>query len=134
MRYIIRYTLVLTLLALPLALVSCGSSSSNNDGGLYGPSGGGSTETSSSTTAGGNEIVMKNIHFVPNEITVDAGTTVTWTNEDAVAHNVTSDDGLFESGNLTKGDTFTYTFDKPGTYNYHCTLHPPDMKGTVVVQ
>lgn len=123
------YSVLLAVLPLSLVLASCGSSSTYT-GDSGNASATGTTEGASTAT----EITMKNIHFVPNDITVAVGTTVTWTNEDAVAHNVTSDDGLFESGNITKGETFSYTFDKPGTYSYHCTLHPPDMKGTVVVQ
>lgn len=80
--------------------------------------------------------------YSPNTATVPVGTTVTWSNDDSVAHTVTSGtsdgsrgtpDGLFDSGNMESGDTFEYTFDSPGTYEYYCVPHPW-MRATVVVE
>lgn len=73
--------------------------------------------------------------FTPSIVTVVIGenNTVTWTNNDAAPHTVTADDGSFSSGNLNSGDSYTLTFDKPGTYTYHCSYHPW-MKATVVVK
>jgi plastocyanin len=79
------------------------------------------------------EVVIKGFAFAPNSITVKAGTTVTWTNEDSVTHTVTSDTGLFDSGGLNKGGTFSYTFTTEGSYPYHCTPHASSMAGTVIV-
>lgn len=79
-------------------------------------------------------IEMKDIQFKPEEITIAAGTTVTWTNEDPLDHNVVAVDGMFESDDFGKGGTFSYTFAEPGEYEYSCTLHPPGMKGKVVVE
>lgn len=79
--------------------------------------------------------------FDPLNLTVEVGTTVRWTNADPVAHTVTSGtsngtsgtaDGLFDSGFLNQDDTFTFTFDTPGTYPYYCIPHPW-MNGTVIV-
>ena len=70
--------------------------------------------------------------FGPAELQIAAGTTVTWTNQDAASHTVTADDGSFDSGNLTTGQTFSQTFDTPGTYTYHCNIHP-SMTATIVV-
>jgi len=67
------------------------------------------------------------------KLTVPAGTAVTWVNRDDDVHTVTSTAGLFGSGGLDADDTFTFTFAKPGTYDYFCKLHPL-MTGTVVVQ
>ncbi len=60
------------------------------------------------------------------------GTAVTWINYDQGSHTVTSDDGLFASSNIPPGGRFTYTFESPGIYRYHCQIHP-SMRGTVSV-
>jgi plastocyanin len=71
--------------------------------------------------------------FVPGVIFVDAGTTVTWSNLDGEDHTVTSATGVF-SGNLPANPgTYSYTFSKPGTYNYYCAIHTY-MTGSVVVK
>jgi plastocyanin len=71
--------------------------------------------------------------FAPDEVSVAAGTTVTWTNTDTVAHTSTSDTTGWNSGTVAPGDRFTFTFNSPGRYSYHCTIHP-GMVGAVVVQ
>jgi plastocyanin len=71
--------------------------------------------------------------FTPGTLTVPAGTTVTWGNNDVTTHTVTSDTGLFNSNNLNSGNTFQVKFDNPGQYKYHCTIHS-FMNGTIVVQ
>ena len=73
--------------------------------------------------------------FSPDSITVVLGvnSTVVWTNNDSSPHTVTSNTGAFSSGNLAPGQTYSYTFTAPGTYEYHCTYHPW-MVGTVVVK
>jgi plastocyanin len=60
------------------------------------------------------------------------GETVTWINDDSGRHTVTSKDGVFDSGMMGKGQSFSFTFDKAGEYSYHCEPHP-SMVGTVVV-
>jgi plastocyanin len=80
---------------------------------------------------------MQNIAFNPETLTVPAGTTVTWTNEDGVAHTVTWDDRSVDSGLINQGGTFSFTFDTPGTYGYFCIPHGSPgagMHGTIVVQ
>jgi len=79
------------------------------------------------------DVTIKNMAFNPAQITVSAGTTVRWTNQDSITHTVTADNGQFSSGNLTSGDSYQFTFTTPGTYAYHCSIHP-NMKGTVVVK
>jgi plastocyanin len=78
-------------------------------------------------------IVIKDFDFTPMSITIKAGTAVTWKNLDGEPHTVTSVDGLFRSGALDTGDTFTFKFLKPGVYKYACSIHPR-MLATVVVQ
>jgi plastocyanin len=73
-------------------------------------------------------------HYDPSTITVFIGVnnTITWTNHDLSLHTVTSDAGSFDSGLLNSGDSWTHTFKTPGTYSYHCTIHPY-MTGKIVV-
>jgi len=72
--------------------------------------------------------------YNPNPITVSAGSTVKWTNSDTIAHTVTSDQsGVFNSGRMAPGDTFSMTFQNKGTVTYHCSFHP-GMIASVVVQ
>jgi len=70
--------------------------------------------------------------FNPSSLTVAKGTTVTWTNNNNVAHTIVSDSGAFSSSELAKGGSFSFTFDSPGEYPYHCSIHP-SMKGKVIV-
>jgi plastocyanin len=80
----------------------------------------------------GNEVKIEGFAFSPSQITVKAGTTITWTNLDSAGHTVVSDTGVFESANLAQGDTFSFTFNTAGTFPYHCGVHA-SMKGTVIV-
>ena len=89
-------------------------------------------QTSQNQTPAANTVNIKNMAFNPSTITVQMGTTVKWVNMDNTAHTVTSDNGVFDSGNMDKGASFSYTFNQEGTFAYHCTLHP-DMHGTVTV-
>jgi plastocyanin len=79
-------------------------------------------------------VSIKNFAFSPANITVAPGTTVTWVNNDQTAHTATATDpaGTFDSGAVQPGQSYSFTFDKPGTYTYHCEIHP-DMTGTVTV-
>ena len=79
------------------------------------------------------QIVAKDFMFKPTPLTVTAGTSVTWTNMDDEPHTVVSDTGLFKSGGIDTNDSFSYKFDKPGTYHFTCSIHPR-MVGTIVVQ
>jgi plastocyanin len=71
--------------------------------------------------------------FLPQRVTVKAGTTVTWSNDDDDSHTVASSSKLFKSKALDTGDQFSFTFTTPGTYAYICSVHPY-MTGTVVVE
>jgi LPXTG-motif cell wall-anchored protein len=70
--------------------------------------------------------------FEPGLIHIRPGTTLTWTNDGPTAHSTTSEDKLWDSGLLQQGQTFSFKFDKPGTYRYFCTPHP-FMRGRVIV-
>jgi plastocyanin len=81
---------------------------------------------------------MQNTSFQPQQIRVAPGTTVRWVNQDNFAHTVTAGtrdnpSGLFDSGNVSSGGTFSFTFQEPGTYDYFCSIHP-GMNGQVVVE
>jgi len=65
-------------------------------------------------------------------ITIKAGETITWINQDAIDHTVTSDDGGWDSGNIGSGKSYSITLNQPGQYNYHCSIHP-FMKGSIIV-
>ena len=78
-------------------------------------------------------VLAKEFMFAPAALTIAAGSTVTWTNSDDEPHTVVSESGLFRSGALDTNESFSYRFDKPGTYRYACSIHPR-MVGTVVVQ
>jgi plastocyanin len=81
----------------------------------------------------GADIKIDNFSFTPSTITVAAGTQVHWTNGDDIPHTVVSEDKSFKSKALDTNDQFSYTFTKPGTYNYFCSIHPK-MTATVVVK
>jgi plastocyanin len=79
-----------------------------------------------------NEVDIANFAFVPATLSVRVGTTVTWTNQDEEAHDVSERSGRFHSPVLNTGDTFHFTFTQAGQYQYLCTIHP-FMTATVVV-
>ncbi len=121
--------------------------------------GGSSYPTSSSGTGGSNgtppppppttsttaSITIADYSFTPDSISIKSGTTVIWTNTGAVAHTATADDGSFDSGQLagssggggygggSSGGTYSTTFAMAGTFAYHCTNHPTQMKAKIVV-
>ena len=78
-------------------------------------------------------IKIDNFAFVPDVLTIAPGTTVTWVNADDVPHVVRTEDKTIKSPALDTDETFSYTFEKEGTYSYFCSLHPK-MVGKVVVQ
>jgi plastocyanin len=78
-------------------------------------------------------IVITDFMFAPDSLTIKAGTTVTWTNKDDEPHSVVSDTGLFRSGARDTDESFSFRFDKPGTYHFTCSIHPR-MVGTIIVE
>jgi plastocyanin len=78
------------------------------------------------------DITIQGFAFSPAEITMAAGTLVRWTNQDSATHTVKAADGSWVSPDIAKGATFEKVFDKAGTYDYICGIHP-SMKGRIVV-
>src|SRR4051794_14586825 len=81
-------------------------------------------------TTADSVVMMGDNFFDPADLSVTAGTTVTWINQgnSSQGHTATSLDGLFDSGTLRNGESFSFTFDEPGDYAYKCTNHR-DMEG-----
>lgn len=121
--------------ALVFTMMLAAAGCSKNDTVTNSTPGTGGTGSNTNTT----EVMMQNKAFVPANITIAAGTTVTWTNKDSFGHTVTSGtpgapDGKFDSGLINQNGTFSFKFDTKGTYNYYCKPHQEVMKGTVTVQ
>lgn len=109
------------------------------------------SEDSAPATSGGSEVTLQTFRFEPGEIEIEVGETVTWTNNDDILHTVTSGkgqkqgvpgvsenkdaqpDGLFDQQMDGVGATFEFTFEKSGTFNYFCSIHP-GMTGKVIVE
>jgi plastocyanin len=94
---------------------------------------------------GDDKVTIQDLKFIPSELTVNKGSTVTWTNNDQTVHTITSDDfpaqgstetpppGSFTSQPLNPGDSYSHRFDKAGSVGYHCSIHMY-LKGTIVVR
>lgn len=119
------------LFAFGLLLAACG-----DDDGDDGDAG---SESAPAEDAAGDEapcdgdVCLSGIQFVPGDLTVAAGDSVTWESVDSPDHTVTADDGAFDSGTISNGDTFEQTFDEAGEFAYHCEIHP-SMTGTISVE
>jgi plastocyanin len=132
--------MLLACLALGLVVAGCGDDDDDDGGGggngaatTEEPAGGGE-DGGGGGGGGGTAVSMEDIAFEPAEVTVSAGDTVTWTNNDSVSHDVTADGfSSGESGGMAGGDTFEHTFEEAGTFDYVCTVHP-GMEGSVVVE
>ena len=85
--------------------------------------------------AGGASVVLRDIKFSPESLTVKVGSTIVWMNRDSVEHNVTSVNGpaSFSSKNLSEGQSFQFKLTRPGVYRYLCTIHRERMIGTIHV-
>lgn len=124
---------VIALVLAPILLAGCSSAKPKHDG----------------QHASGPTISLKSLMFMPEQLTVKAGQTVTWRNDEPISHTVTSGtvagvdaksglrsdqhpNGLFDARLPTKGSTFSFTFTKPGTYPYYCDIHQA-MNASIVV-
>jgi plastocyanin len=119
-------TIIFLIAALSVfGLLGCGEEygTSAGDGGTVTATGGGTVE-----------VKLKDTSFRPADLTVDKGTTVRWTNEDSINHTVTANDQKFDSGILSGGETFEFTFNETGAFDYHCTIHPSQMRGKITVK
>jgi plastocyanin len=112
------------------AAAACGSSSSS-------PSSSSTTTTTGGPTAAvsipSNARTLTTTAFGANPLAVAVGTTVTWTNNDTIAHDSVADGQQWNSGILNPGQSFSFKFANTGTFTYKCTIHP-NMVGTVTVQ
>ncbi len=142
--------MLLACMALGLVVAGCGGDDDDDGGGNGGstdtqqPAGegeGGVQESGEEVEAGrGAEVGMANIQFEPAELSVSAGDTITFTNNESVPHDVHKTSGpgpdfsSGDTGGMMNGDTFKLTLDEPGTYEYVCNVHAPGMAGTITVK
>lgn len=105
-------------LALVVAVVGAACNSNGGGGG--------------SQAAGGTAVSIVDNDFSPSNLTVKAGSTVTWTNNGSATHTATADDGSWDSNFLSHGATFNHTFASAGTFTFHCNVHS-SMHGTITV-
>ena len=129
-RVVQRPILLVGLLLCAAALAACGGSSSTPAASAAAPAAPSEAAPSAAAPSeapaagGGDAVTIKNFAFGPASLSVAAGTTVTWTNDDTAAHTATADDGTFDSSSIAPGATFSQTFDTAGTFAYHCSIHP----------
>ena len=89
--------------------------------------------TSSAPKTMTNSVIIKSFAFSPVVDTISQGTTITWKNNDGVAHTSTSDSGVWDTGSIPSGGSKTTVFNMVGSFPYHCTIHP-SMTGIIVVK
>ncbi len=116
-------------LLLVLSASACGSSTAESAG-TNPPD---TATTDASSTVAGDAVSIDDFAFSPASLTVKAGSTVTWTNKQSSPHTVTADDNSFDSKSIAENESFTQTFDTPGTFTYHCSIHP-DMTASITVE
>lgn len=139
----LRTTLVLLALG-ALAPIGCGGGGGEGDAGV---TTGAQTGTSAQATApaarqpavqqgqAGAAVSMRNIKYIPANVTVKTGETVRWSNDDAVAHTVTATSGAqFDSGTVAAGGKYQYKPTKTGSISYYCTIHGQQQSGTITVK
>lgn len=117
-----------------ILLAGCGSSSKNSSTTTAATGSNSTTAPAGGGASTGNSVQIQNFSFNPSALKVSVGTKVTWTNKDSTDHTTTSVQGpaSWNSGHLGTGKTFSFTFTKKGTYQYHCAIHN-SMTGTVDV-
>jgi plastocyanin len=89
---------------------------------------------SNAQSANTSNVSIQGFAFMPSDITVKKGTTVSWTNKDGTVHTVNETDGKTgpNSGDLNNGANYSFTYNQTGTFHYHCSIHP-EMLGSVIV-
>jgi plastocyanin len=123
------HALLAALAAAVVLAAGCGSGSDST-----GTTASSAPASKPASSGGAVAVKMQNIQFAPKDVTVKAGQTITWTNDDTVDHNVTATAGAaFKSKDFGKGGSFSFKAAKAGTIKYVCTIHP-GMSGTVTVQ
>jgi plastocyanin len=120
--------------ALGLALGACGSDDDGSDDA--------SGDDGTTSTTGGLDVNQGDIVVIDDftfgdgaPVEIQAGELITWQNDDSIRHTVTddTDNPEFSSDAIQPGDTFSITFDEPGTFQYHCSIHPDRMQGELVI-
>lgn len=127
---------IIIILIIAIAAVALALTHKSNNTPSYNSSSSNNTPSSNSTTATTGHINITNMMFTPSQITVAKGGTVTWTNNDSLTHTVVDDlsnVGGPSSGDIAPGGTYSFTFTKTGSFQYHCSIHP-SMRGTIVVK
>ena len=128
-----KFTFVLLMLVSALMLSSCSLGIRKMLG--MSPTAQPAPAKAAKPAANANAVRITNANFSPHNLDVTAGTTVTWTNTDAAPHSVTSDaKGLFDSGPIQPGATFTFTFAQAGTFPYHSSNEADKYTGTIIVK
>jgi plastocyanin len=127
----------LSIAAISLVLIAGGLAACGDDDDDGGPATtpAATTPTAAEPAAGGEvKVSMKDIKYVPQDVTARAGQKITWTNDDPVAHTVTARSGAdFDSGTIQPGGKFSRTINQAGKIDYVCTIHP-NQTGTITVQ
>jgi Plastocyanin len=126
-RNLIVFSLILIIISTIVVMSGCNKSDNSV------------STTTTGSSPGAKEVWMQGIAFVPASKTISVGTTITWTNKDNTTHTATSGvpnspDGLFNSGNLSNGGTFSFKFTTAGTFKYFCLIHGAMMTATMIVQ
>jgi plastocyanin len=135
-----RKVLALLLACLALGLIACGGDDDDDGGGGGGGGAATTEEPAGGGGGGGASVSLKDIQFDPKDITVKAGETITFTNDESIPHDVHKQSGPggdFSSGpdgGMQQGDTFELKLDKPGKYDYVCHVHAPGMAGIITVK
>lgn len=124
------FTRVTSVLMLAVCFTACGGYSSPSS-----PSTGPTPAPAGSTTVGivGGASTQTTTAFGQDPLTITAGTTISWLNNDTVTHTSSADGNQWSSGNIAPGGRFNFTFASAGRFTYHCQIHP-NMVGTIVVQ
>jgi plastocyanin len=154
-----RFGLTLVLVALTATLAACGSSATPSPSAAApstaasvpasAPAASAGGSTAAGSPAGGalscatapagstaaETVTIQNFSFSPQPVQAKVGDVVAWTNKDSAPHSATMDDGSCDTDSIASGATAMLVFNAPGTYTYHCKIHPAQMKDvTVVVQ
>ena len=124
--------LIFRVMLISSVVIIAGCNKSDNSSYSTAPTGGGSNPLA-------NEVLIQGMAFNPAAKTISDGTTITWTNKDNYTHIVTSGipnypDGIFKSGSLNNGDTYSFKFNTVGTFKYYCFIHGAMMTATMIVQ
>jgi plastocyanin len=131
------FALILACIALGLVAAGCGG---GDDNGSSDSGGASKSEEPSGGGGGGAKVGMANVQFDPKDITVKAGETITFTNDESIPHDVHKTSGpgkdfaSGDTGGMQQGDTFKLKLTEAGEYGYVCNVHAPGMAGTITVK